>query len=307
MQIALCAGATLAIVLLSLFHIYEHVMELVIHYVQNSLTGSMLPVINSMLSETAGLGFIGVVVQILALKGEDTWLGALSEQLYEKPEALLEQFEFIHNTFYWVAITYFITNAFIVLHLIRTVNEWERAYRLEPLLAMLVGDAIVKNPRRSVSNRLSSGAPDGSQASVPTPNQRTSMRVAAETKRETMRETLNLMPEKLRTAPKIATQAVKGSKYLTSPSSLQREYLRARVRFLEHISRSGLPVPPNFRFRNYLQEAAAEKLQELCNLDPIMLSIFWVPIGAVSIAANLLFTADHESVIAVGGSRRRRA
>ena len=86
MQIALCAGATLAIVLLSLFHIYEQVMELVIHYVQNSLTGSMLPVINSMLSETAGLGFIGVVVQILALKGEDTWLGALSEKLYEKPE-----------------------------------------------------------------------------------------------------------------------------------------------------------------------------------------------------------------------------
>ena len=86
LQIALCAGATLAIVLLSLFHIYEQVMELVIHYVQNSLTGSMLPVINSMLSETAGLGFIGVVVQILALKGEDTWLGALSEKLYEKPE-----------------------------------------------------------------------------------------------------------------------------------------------------------------------------------------------------------------------------
>ena len=41
-------------------------------------------------------------------------------------QVLLEQFEFIHNTFYWVAITYFITNAFIVLHLIRQASHKSR-------------------------------------------------------------------------------------------------------------------------------------------------------------------------------------
>lgn len=82
-----------------------------------------------MLSETAGLGFIGVVIGFLAVKEEGSWLGALSKSLFGEAEALLEEFEFIHNTFFWVAIAYFITNGSVLIFVIWTVNQWEKAYR----------------------------------------------------------------------------------------------------------------------------------------------------------------------------------
>ena len=300
----------------------------------------MLPVMNSMLSETAGLGFIGVVISIMAVKEEHSWLGSLSAYLFGEAEALIEEFEFIHNTFFWVAISYFTTNACILLFLFHKINLWERAYRLEPLLAMLEGEAFVKEAvdrasRRSVRDSCREdyrstardaardAAGEGSSTASSTFGDRRDldsvlehlseervlqelsdhkeMRSVSGVRSSMLNSDKMKQPVLCKHAHKKAAQALKANKHLSGPNEIECEYLRFRHRFIDQARYLGVPIPHNFKFRLYLQETAAEQLKELTELDPVMISIFWVPMGAAAIAINLIFMTQYDSLDASGG------
>ena len=85
--------------IIGLLWIYEES----VHVVKTSLPSKLLPVVNGILSEVAGLGFIGLALKtILPESGEGSWLFELSEKFLGEGEELLETFEFLHNTFFEV-------------------------------------------------------------------------------------------------------------------------------------------------------------------------------------------------------------
>ena len=73
----------------------------------------LLPVINSMLAELAGVGTIGLVLQLtLAFFAHP--VEKLSDVCFGEGETLVEAFEFIHLRVFEVAVAFFLANALLL-------------------------------------------------------------------------------------------------------------------------------------------------------------------------------------------------
>jgi len=122
--------------IIGLLWIYEES----VHVVKTSLPSKLLPVVNGILSEVAGLGFIGLALKtILPESGEGSWLFELSEKFLGEGEELLETFEFLHNTFFEVAVLFFVVNGIILSYVVAEVKN----FKLEADLADEDGDGDI--------------------------------------------------------------------------------------------------------------------------------------------------------------------
>ena len=90
--------------------------------VREVLDETLLPVIESMLSEVAGLGFIGLVLEALVFPFRDV-IGHVSEYYLGEEEILLEDFEFLHSAFFQVGIAFFAMSGLMVAESLAKIRK----------------------------------------------------------------------------------------------------------------------------------------------------------------------------------------
>mmetsp|Transcript_30975 Transcript_30975/g.84756 ORF Transcript_30975/g.84756 Transcript_30975/m.84756 type:complete len:290 (+) Transcript_30975:34-903(+) len=94
-----------------------YAFEKLVHHAKHRLPSKLIPVLNSMLSEFAGLGFIGVLLKVV-LQFIGKYLESLSEEIFGEDETLVEVFEWLHTKFFEAATLYFIFNGVLLVTLI---------------------------------------------------------------------------------------------------------------------------------------------------------------------------------------------
>jgi hypothetical protein len=82
-------------------------------------------VVDRILGEMGGLGFIGLFLSIALNKqiGLGHAVGQLSEHFLGDEELLIERFEFIHQLFFQTAMIYFATAAYMIIRVLNTIQK----------------------------------------------------------------------------------------------------------------------------------------------------------------------------------------
>ncbi|KAL7564138.1 hypothetical protein ACA910_021113 [Epithemia clementina (nom. ined.)] len=114
---------SIMVTLVALLYTWESFVETV----RETIPHTFLPVFEKMWAEVAGLGFIGLFLQVLVHPFEH-WLGHLSEKYLGEEEILLESFEFVHTAFFQVGIAFFTAAGYQVavsLHNMERLNNLE--------------------------------------------------------------------------------------------------------------------------------------------------------------------------------------
>jgi len=98
--------------------------EETIDNIRESTPKAIIPVIDSMLAEVGGLGFIGLFLSTVVTGGPlGQIVGRLSEDYLGDEELLLEAFEFLHTFFFEVGILFFIVAGVCVGAVLEEVNK----------------------------------------------------------------------------------------------------------------------------------------------------------------------------------------
>jgi hypothetical protein len=106
----------LMLVLVGLLTVWEQGVK----NLQQTLPKPLRPVLNSVLGEMGGLGFIGLLLSTFvthSVGGE--WLERAGEATLHDSEILVETFEFLHTAFFQVGMTFFGVSALLVLRSLR--------------------------------------------------------------------------------------------------------------------------------------------------------------------------------------------
>ena len=106
-----------------------YLWETSVEYVRETIPKALKPVIESILGEIGGLGFIGLIVQTVI--GGALPLEELSIQLFGEKELLLETFEFLHTAFFQVGIGFFVAAGTMVYVGIQKLQEIESVENLQ--------------------------------------------------------------------------------------------------------------------------------------------------------------------------------
>lgn len=97
-----------------------------VHTLRVKLPPVLTPVVDSMLGEIGGLGFIGLVLDIFATSNPDRGIGgiisSISEEFLGERELLLESFEALHKDFFEVGIAFFIVMGAVVYAVLTKIN-----------------------------------------------------------------------------------------------------------------------------------------------------------------------------------------
>ena len=100
---------TIMLSIVSLLYIWETTVEWARHHTRPSLK----PVLERILGEIAGLGFVGLVLETFVLPLQQS-LAEISERFLGNEEILLESFEFLHTAFFQVGIAFFLVAGYMV-------------------------------------------------------------------------------------------------------------------------------------------------------------------------------------------------
>ena len=106
------------LVIVGLLGLYEHG----VHVAKHQLPPTLLPVLNAMLAEIAGLGFIGVLLQIFEGAAGESF-EEVSEAIFGEGEVLIEAFEWLHNKFFLVAIVFFLFGGSLLGLLVKQTSD----------------------------------------------------------------------------------------------------------------------------------------------------------------------------------------
>ena len=138
-----------------------------------------MPVIDSMLAEVGGLGFIGLFLSTIVTGGPlGTVVGSLSEEFLGEEELLLETFEFLHTFFFQVGILFFVIAGVVVGAVLRrvqslseisalaldvdgdgevTLEELAESLEVESMIVDLDGDGTITEEEKMEALRRNSG------------------------------------------------------------------------------------------------------------------------------------------------------
>ena len=117
-------SSCIMLTIVGLLYIWEESVE----YIRETIPKALKPVIESILGEIGGLGFIGLIVQTV---GGAVPLDELSIQLFGEEEILLETFEFLHTAFFQVGIGFFVAAGTMVYVGIQKLQEIETVENLQ--------------------------------------------------------------------------------------------------------------------------------------------------------------------------------
>jgi len=230
--------------------------ERAVDTVEEHIDERLMPVVQQTVLELATLGFIGLVIQTLAIGHKSSWLSALSETFLGDHDILFELFEQLHQGLFAATIAFFITCAVLIGSLNGQFQEWDYDRRNDYLEFKLEEyDWKLANPSKPFARR---GWNYLAQSMV--------IKGERDIERDAVRQLLDELakPRKARIA----------------------EFLRFRERFMVHARRDGLELPKNFRFSDYLEEHASKNLRELVSVDLSQQALIWLPVAVVGLAAE---------------------
>jgi hypothetical protein len=102
--------------------------ELSVEQLQETAPPAVRPVIDRVLGEIGGLGFVGLFLEVVLDPGLGfaSALEHVSERYLDDGELLLEAFEFLHGFFFRVAVAFFAAAAFVITRVVGQINEITR-------------------------------------------------------------------------------------------------------------------------------------------------------------------------------------
>lgn len=242
--------------------------EQFVEYAKEEAPAPIIPVIEKILGEMGGVGFIGLVISVLlnqAALGET--VGDISEQFLGEKDILLESFEFLHETFFQAAIAFFATSAFII---VRVLWSFQAIFELTD-----EDDVMSSSECDSVSRKVASilDAPTIEKATrvgrfLEQDNPECVVDMDDSFAEECMVEQRNPVWRELKLSPK-----ARGAEILVIRERLKKEF----------------NLSDDFQIRTYLENAFAS-----CNLDLVEISpLSWIPlIPAIALANTVDLTHD---------------
>jgi len=224
---------------------------------REKLPATLMPVVDSMLAEMGGLGFVGLFLGVVVTGGPLGGLvGEISERYLGDEEILLESFEFLHTAFFEVGVGFFLISGFTVakvLDKIESLSDFSRAVFdtdadgnvcLEELADVLQVDTVTVDL-------------DGD----------------GELTEEEISQALQKTPK-----PTLYEQL-----FITS-EQVKAEALVVRERFLQTCG-----VSPDFRIETYFAKVFSHNLEEIVELSPLT----WLPlIPALSLGRSVDLSRD---------------
>lgn len=101
-----------------------YVWEELVKSAREKLPPTLLPVVDSMLGEMGGLGFIGLFLGVFVTDGPlGSLVGEISEHFLGDEEVLLESFEFLHTAFFEVGVGFFLISGFTVAKVLNKISS----------------------------------------------------------------------------------------------------------------------------------------------------------------------------------------
>lgn len=219
---------------------------------REKLPATLVPVVDSMLAEMSGLGFIGLFLGVVVTDGPlGGIVGHISERYLGNEEILLESFEFLHTAFFEVGVGFFLISGFTVAKVLNKISSLQDFSKvvfdtnedgnvcLEELADVLDVDTITVD--LDGDGNLSDEECSQALRKTPTP---------------TLYEQL----------------------FITS-EQVEAEALVVRERFLRTC-----PVSPDFRIETYFAQVFSHNLEEIVELSPLT----WLPlIPALSLGRSV--------------------
>ncbi|CAJ1951754.1 unnamed protein product [Cylindrotheca closterium] len=250
------------VMLVIVFLLYS--WESFVEYAKEECPPAIVPVIEKILGEMGGLGFIGLLLSALlnqAAFGEV--VGNISERFLGEPSTLLESFEFLHEVFFQAAIAFFATSAFII---VRVLMSFKAILELSSEQSENFGgsDAASQELSCTVARILN----------APTLEKATLIRNCDE--QEGLECEVDLEDGFVR---KLAVQQVNPlwRELTLTPRARASEILVLRERLKKEFN-----LDEDFEIRKYLEQGFAT-----CNLDLVEISpLSWVPLIPLIALAN---------------------
>ena len=109
--------------------------ETFVETTREKLPKTLMPVVDSMLAEMGGLGFIGLFLSV-AVTGNGPLgilIGQVSEEWLGNEEVLLETFEFLHTAFFEVGIAFFAISGLMVASVLGQIQSLAEVSKLATL------------------------------------------------------------------------------------------------------------------------------------------------------------------------------
>lgn len=89
--------------------------EEAVHMIRHSLPQALTPVVDSILAEMGGLGFIGLFLHTAVMGGIlEPYIEQISEEFLGESDTLVETFEFLHEVFFQVGVGFFFVSGVAV-------------------------------------------------------------------------------------------------------------------------------------------------------------------------------------------------
>jgi hypothetical protein len=113
-------SSLIMLTIVGLLYLWEESVE----WLRETVPKTLLPVVESILAEIGGLGFIGLILQsVLGNSSVKEGLLGLSMELFGEEEILVENFEFLHSAFFQVGVGFFVVVGAMTAAGIRKLNE----------------------------------------------------------------------------------------------------------------------------------------------------------------------------------------
>jgi hypothetical protein len=121
-------SSLIMLTIVGLLYIWEESVE----WMRETVPKAIRPVVESVLAEIGGLGFIGLVLQSVLGNGAiKKALEGLSVVFFEEKDILVENFEFLHSAFFQVGVGFFIAAGAMTVVGIKKLNEIKTVEELE--------------------------------------------------------------------------------------------------------------------------------------------------------------------------------
>lgn len=235
---------------------WEESVEKIIHNTPKQIK----PVIDSMLAEVGGLGFIGLFLSTIVVGGP---LGSIVEQISERflddGELLLETFEFLHTFFFQVGILFFAISGIVVGAVLKEVSELEQ---ISELALDADGDGEVTLDELADALNVESMIVDLDGDGVIDEYE--------------IGEALRVVSER--------DGNVLVEEYSTTEAERAAECLVIRQRMLEELG-----LPQTFKIEEYFAEIFGEDLEEFVELSPVT----WLPLIPLIAISNSVDIRNH--------------
>jgi hypothetical protein len=213
-----------------------------VHTAREKLGQTLMPVVDGMLAEMGGLGFIGLFLSVVVTGGPlGHTIGELSERFLGDEEILLETFEFLHTAFFEVGIGFFLIAGLTVAEVLKKIESLKV---FSETIFDVDGNGQVSLEELAGALKIYSIEVDSNQDG-------------------------NLDEEEVQRAVRSAEKVTLWNELRISAKTIQAEALVMRERFL----RTGR-VKPSFRIEAYCEKIFARNLKEIVELSPLV----WLPL-----------------------------